>query len=259
LLSLWLSFFTPIVHILATGVGQVADHFDYPVVSFLNGFAHRSWTLDTFIYLVEFNSFGTAPILVLFWWAWFKDKEDKPQNREFLLYGIIACFPAVFVSRIVSLALPFRERPFHNPLLHFQLPYDVRPGQLLGWSSFPSNHAAVWFTLAMSLVFVSRRAGAFLLVYVSCALCLARIYVGIHYPTDILAGALIGIGIAYSSKVLALRAMMTHQPLRWLQSAPGPFYACLFILTQQMTAGFDSSIEIYRFCHAMVHAIVKLV
>ena len=245
-------------HIVAAAVGQTVNRFDDRVVTFLNGFAHRSWTFDTFVYLVEFNSFGTAPILLLFWWAWFKDGEEKPQNREILLYGIVGWFVSVLTSRIVAAALPFRIRPFYNPLLHFQLPYNVHPAGVLGWSSFPSNHAAYWFTLAVCVLFVARPAGVFLLVYVSCALCLARIYVGIHYPTDVFAGAVIGIGVAYASKVPAIRTKVTQRPLRWLHSAPGPFYACLFILTQQMMSGFDSSIELFRYCRATFHVVVKL-
>lgn len=63
-----------------------------------------------------------------------------------------------------------------------------------GWS-FPSGHATFFFALAMTIWYVNRKWGIAYFILVT-AVCLARIYVGVHWPFDIIGGAIIGIGSA---------------------------------------------------------------
>ncbi len=237
---------------------RATDAVDYSTISFLNRFARRSWTVDKFFILLDRNALATAPLLVAFWWAWFKEGEDQPRNREFAMYGILSSFVAVFAARMLAFSLPFRERPLRNPLLHFQLPYDMRPGLLLGWSSFPSDHGALWFALAASIFFISRRLSIFLGLYVCLTLAVARMYLGIHYPTDILAGGLIGIGVASLAKYPEIRTAVTRKPLEWVNRAPQLFYAVFFLLTAQMAESFASTHEIVEYLRTFALSVKKL-
>jgi len=75
------------------------------------------------------------------------------------------------------------------------------PGQARS-PSFPSNHAANTFAAAMVIRAVDRRAGNIALA-VAAAVAWSRIYVGVHYPLDVTAGALLGAvagGLAGSSR-----------------------------------------------------------
>ncbi len=235
------------------------NSFDAAIISFLNGFAHRSWTFDTLVSLFGFNVLLKGGVIVaLLWWAWFRYGESRAHDRDLLLYGVIASFLAVVLARALSIMVPFRERPLRNPALHFQLPYGMTEKALLGWSSFPSDHAALFFTLAMSLFFVSRRTGILALCYVFFFVSLPRIYLGIHYPTDMLVGALMGIALASSGKISTIRTSMTVHPLRWLQESPGLFYAGFFLGTYQIAVTFHPLLELVKFFIIAAKAVISL-
>ncbi|MGV9248091.1 phosphatase PAP2 family protein [Streptomyces sp. NPDC003710] len=69
--------------------------------------------------------------------------------------------------------------------------------------SFPSNHAAIAAAAAMALVFVSRRLGA-VAVVAALTMAASRVWVGAHYPHDVLAGVAVGAWVGLMS-MLAVR------------------------------------------------------
>lgn len=97
----------------------------------------------------------------------------------------------------------------------------------------------LFFALATGLFLASRRLGSLALIYVALVICLPRVYLGVHYPTDMLAGAAIGIALAGVLHLPAIRKPMTASVFRWMDSAPGTFYACFFLLTYQIADLFN--------------------
>ncbi|WP_328747068.1 phosphatase PAP2 family protein [Streptomyces sp. NBC_00285] len=69
--------------------------------------------------------------------------------------------------------------------------------------SFPSNHAAIAAAAAVALLFVSRRLGV-VAVVAAAAMAVSRVWVGAHYPHDVLAGCVVG----------ALTVLLTRSALR---------------------------------------------
>jgi undecaprenyl-diphosphatase len=62
--------------------------------------------------------------------------------------------------------------------------------------SFPSGHAAGSFALAVFVFILNRRAGM-LLLGVAAAIALSRVALGVHYPSDVAAGAILGSTLAW--------------------------------------------------------------
>jgi undecaprenyl-diphosphatase len=78
---------------------------------------------------------------------------------------------------------------------HHPRPFDVLAvKQLIPESdySFPSGHAAFYFALSMGVYFYNKKLGVIFFA-VSALMGIARIFAGVHWPADILGGALIGI------------------------------------------------------------------
>ena len=68
-------------------------------------------------------------------------------------------------------------------------------------NSMPSSHAANWFAATMALFLFYRRSLWFMLPLAS-GVAFSRLYNGVHYPSDVLAGAIIGAGWAVAVAVL---------------------------------------------------------
>ena len=92
-------------------------------------------------------------------------------------------------------------RPGAGPLFHDAVPEVFHHTIVETWSSFPSDHAVLWFAVATTVLLASRRLGVAMLIY-SAVLAVGRVYVGAHNPTDVLAGGLLGAGLAAGSLAL---------------------------------------------------------
>src|SRR5260221_13270909 len=76
---------------------------------------------------------------------------------------------------------------------------------------------------------VSRRLGIIAVLYALVVIDLPRVYTGIHYPTDIIAGRVLGFAIASGARVPRLRSAIANPALRWKGSYPMFFYFCFFL------------------------------
>ncbi len=232
--------------------GRNMNGFDLGITSFLNGFAHRSIRFDEFVIWISTNNLVKGTVVIgLIWSLWFL-KAEMRNRREALLAAMMASFPALVVSRILSWTFS-RPRPLNETRLLLRVPYGISRANWEGVSSFPSDHAVFFFALATGIFFASRRVGWFAFFYVSMVICLPRIFIGEHYTTDILAGAAIGISFAWLANLPAIRKPLTNWPLQWQEARPAQFYFFFFLLTYQMAEVFDSVLETLNYAKAIVH------
>lgn len=215
--------------------------FDFNIITWVNQFSRHSKILDILIQHLSKNQFLKGGVLVtIIWWAWFKSGDERhSDNREYIISTLFCCFVGQILARALALTLPFRFRPLHEEGLNFLLPYGMKPTALEGWSSFPSDHAVLFFALSTGLVFISRKVGAFALCYTVLFIAFPRIYLGLHYPTDIIAGAIIGITITLLGNIYLCKNKSVQQVVNWSYSKPNLFYPLFFLLTYQAADMFS--------------------
>jgi len=170
---------------------------DRDIVIWLNQGIGQVALLDYLGYLLVSDYF--VPLLISFWmlgvWFWGKDVPTRERNQRAVLRGAISLGFANLAVLILNQYF-FRDRP----LSHYELANLLyQPTD----SSFPANAAAVSFAAAMGLCLGNRRAG--LVVFGLAGLwSLVRVSNGLHYPSDVLAGGLIGVAVS-GLVALALR------------------------------------------------------
>ena len=155
-----------------------------------------SWNTDWFLLLNAPAAPGAAPLLIarllaglppvlapaLLVWLWVR----RPDHRR---AGLLAVLLGALFGQLANLALGalwFEPRPFMAGLGHTLLDHAADNG-------FPSDHATLMFALGSGLALTGAARGAGLAV---CLLGLsvgwARVYLGVHFPIDVLAGIPIG-------------------------------------------------------------------
>ncbi|MGA8833941.1 MAG: phosphatase PAP2 family protein [Desulfomonilaceae bacterium] len=220
--------------------------FDHAIMSYINKFSQHSFSFDYAILVLSGDNLLKGGVLaIIFWWAWFKNGQLHPNNREHIISTILSALIAMPFARVLALTLPFRLRP-GDAGLDFLLPYGMKLIELKGWSSFPSDHAVLFFTLSTGRLFISKKIGAFALAYTVLFICFPRIYLGLHFPTDIIAGAIIGISFGYLGNLNIVGERISQPILSWECSRPSLFYSLLFLTTYQIADTFQSSMDIIR-------------
>jgi undecaprenyl-diphosphatase len=223
--------------------------FDSRIIEFLNRFSQRSHVFDTSVGFLEGHDLLKGGVfMALVWWAWTRrDGGDASERRSYLLSALVVSVVAVVLARLLAHSLPFRDRPLYAPGFAFTPPYGAEELELESWSAFPSDHAVLFFALATGLIFAWRRLGLFALFYAAFGICLPRLYLGEHWPTDILAGAAIGAGLGWLGARERVRTLISRPALWWHEREPGSFYAALFLLTYQTATLFGDSRNLVRF------------
>lgn len=214
---------------------------DQPVFRLFGAFARRSEAFDRLLVVfVDLDLFKGGVIFSLLWLIWFDLRSGLSERRALLVHTIVGGMLAGALSRVSQNFLAHRARPLGGAD-GFSPPFGIEPQPdewMHAWSSFPSDHAAFYFALATGLWLVNRRWGTLALAWTLIVICLPRIYVGLHFTSDVLAGAALGIVVMlvvarlpqrFALAVLAFEK--THTPL---------FYGAAFLLTFEMARNVDN-------------------
>jgi len=216
--------------------------FDRDILLFLNRYAGRWHSFDVLLnQFQENNLLKGALFFAIIWYLWFRSVRSEREALEVhqrLFATICALTVGIIVARTLADLLPFRARPAFEPELHLRIPPGLEPTNLMTWSSFPSDHAVVWFTLAFGILPIDRKLGALACVY-ALFLAFGRVYAGAHHPTDILAAVAIAAGVTWLSHREPVRTALYTPVARLHLRHPGIFYAGAFLLTYEIANLFD--------------------
>lgn len=211
---------------------------DNRIVIGLNQLMHRwprfdsllAWAMDAAI--IKF-----LPMVLVICWLWFSGTPEQLPRRNILLTGLLTSLATLFIARFMALLLPFRTRPYTNPDLHF---VTITEGALRTWSSFPSDHAVLAFALATTIYRISPRLGVWAFLHATVFICLPRLYLGMHYPSDLAVGALIGVLLVLITIRIPASRVASGALLKIERHWPQWFYATGFLILFEISEMFDS-------------------
>ena len=169
---------------------------DETVFFWINGLAGKHPVIDGVIRVMACDLFiPVVMFLALFAiWIYGSNRESRQRHQRAVICSLTAMGFSNLVVFILDAALPDRLRPFEafpeKVNLIFYPPTDP---------SFPSNAAAAAFAMAIGMWLYNRRLGYILLVP-ALVISFGRVYMGVHYPLDIVGGflaAILGTGVAW--------------------------------------------------------------
>ena len=179
------------------------NSWDVALFRLINGFVGRVAFLDSLARLLVNDYFLTTLMglsLVVLWFEG-RSNQERENNQIGVLHTMLSIGLASILLKLCNWYY-YRLRPFaalDDVNMLFYPPSD---------SSLPSNPATIGFSMAVGVWLWNRRLGA-VVGLLAALFGLARIYSGVHYPGDILAGALLGGG----SSLLVYGAVALLKPL----------------------------------------------
>ncbi len=217
---------------------------DLEILYYLNLYSQRSVAFDHLVKELSQNNLLKGSIFVsVFWYMWFRfDSSARPA----VIVAIIGSLITMVITRLLALSLPFKLRPRHDPTVDFIMPHGSRISEVQGNSSFPSDHAALFFAFSTGLYLTNKKAGIVAFIYSILFICLPRLYLGLHYFSDILSGALIGSFVIIATMLITRKVPITETILRYEQKYKAVFYAFFFILSIQLATMFEDSRALAR-------------
>lgn len=159
----------------------------------INGFAGKSAILDAFgifcakpLVMVMAGAVALRSLTL----AW-RRSSLAAQSLTGIPRGLLAMSAALSVKYLLAASGWLRLRPYMTLVGAHRIISEPHDAQ-----SFPSGHSSVAFALAFTTLFADPASGRWMMVGAT-LVALGRVYVGVHYPFDVAAGAAVGFVTAY--------------------------------------------------------------
>ncbi|MFA5041330.1 MAG: phosphatase PAP2 family protein [Bdellovibrionales bacterium] len=225
--------------------------FDLPIQRFITQFSGSSDTINHIIYGISALALVKGVFLFsLLWFAWFykngaEDPDELRKTRETILVVFFSTLAAVVLARLMQSCLSIHPRPF-SIMTELGLQFPVirnSQGEIISFgidtaNSFPSDHAVYFAALSYGLWSINRRLGALAFFWTVVVISLPRIYIGLHYPSDVVIGLALGVLLMFAALKVSFFRSCANMLLRWSEKHQGLFYWLAFITTINAAALF---------------------
>lgn len=175
----------------------------------VNGLAgHFAWLDGGMVAVTHYGPYVLmAAFLAL--WFWPGPAERRRTRQIGAIVTAVGVLMALGGNQVI-VHLWSRERPFVDHAAYLLVPRSTDP-------SFPSDHATFAFAAALGLLLIRRRLGVLALAFAA-LIAFSRVYIGAHYFTDVVAGAVVGCAFVLLAHSQRKRIARIVDPvLRWLQ------------------------------------------
>lgn len=158
---------------------------DLAIFNAIHGLAGK-WSLLDYLGIFCAVYLGYVLLFVLLCFLLINGKKYWRMVAESVAAALFVRFVLVNFIRM----LRFRPRPFTYENFNALIPYDYDK------TSFPSGHASFYFALSAIIYAYNKKAGMFFFA-ASFLISLGRVFVGVHWPSDIVVGAVLGVVIGW--------------------------------------------------------------
>ncbi len=173
---------------------------DYKWFMFINEIVSSYPLIDVLmIFFAEYLQYAFVLLLFMLWWR------NKKNDRVIVFQALFAFSLSYSMNRLIELFI-YRERPFISHEI-------VQLVEHAANSSFPSDHASSAISIAVTLLLVTLRY-RYIWFMAAILITCSRVWVGVHYPFDVVAGALIGTLIALLTHFLLIKMRPIAELLR---------------------------------------------
>lgn len=164
---------------------MVMLNFNLFLFNLINQWARRFSFLDwTAIFFAEYSQYLLA-IVILAILLFSGEASERKKSYWMILSAVIAGVISRGVLTELIRFIYFVPRPFVN------YPVYQLVGNSASEASFPSGHMTFWWAVSFAIYAYNKKLGVFAMA-VSLVMGIARIFVGLHWPYDILGGIIIG-------------------------------------------------------------------
>ncbi|MBK0466562.1 undecaprenyl-diphosphate phosphatase [Klebsiella aerogenes] len=177
------------------------ENINYALFALINATPASSWWPIEVATFIAKDLIIIVPLLVVALWLW------GPNQRQLVFKVMLALALSLSISWVIGHLFP-HDRPFVDGVGYNFLHHAAD-------DSFPSDHGTVIFTFALAFLFWHRVWSGALLLVIASAIAWSRVYLGVHWPLDMLGGLLAGMCGCLGAQLLWQSG--GHGLYQWLQ------------------------------------------